>query len=319
MVNLNAEVTFFQDHSIAQSSQKAYKHGQQAYLNFCQQYSLPPYPLQEHILRLFTAYLARSRSYSTIQCYLSAVRYKSIELGFQSNPAEMHLLQLLLRGIKRIKGSASLPKRAPITIDILKALKQALRTSRFNQRDQLILWASFTTAYFGLLCASEFCCPTQTMFSPSSSLLVEDVKLNTNSITVTLKVSKSDPYRNGHQIRFTRTGKSICPYRALQKHIENCLDTGKPLFAFYSGKFLTRQLFTLILNDLLRPTSFAEKYSSHSFCIGAATAAASSETPEWLLKHIGRWSSSCYQRYIRTPEQAIRMVQKKLATSQVAI
>ena len=177
----------------------------------------------------------------------------------------------------------------------------------------------YTTAYFGLLRASEFCCPTKSTFSPSSSLLVEDVKLNTNSITVTLKVSKSDPYRNGHQIRFTRTGKSICPYRALQKHIENCLDTGKPLFAFYSGKFLTRQLFTSIPNDLLRPTSFAEKYSSHSFRIGAATAAASSETPEWLLKHIGRWSSSCYQRYIRTPEQAIRMVQKKLATSQVAI
>ncbi len=130
----------------------------------------------------------------------------------------MHLLQLLLRGIKRIKGSASLPKRAAITIDILKALKQALRTSRFDHRYQLMLWASFTTAYFGFLHASEFCCPAQSMYSPSSSLLVEDVKLNATSINVTLKVSESDPDRSGHQLHFTQVRVS-----ALTEHYRSRL------------------------------------------------------------------------------------------------
>ncbi len=86
----------------------------------------------------------------------------------------------------------------------------------------------------------------------------------------------------------------------------------------YNCKFLTHQSLTLILKELLRPTPFAGTYSPRSFRIGAATAAASMETPEWLLKLLRRWSNSCYQSYIRIPEQAIHMVQKKLATAQVS-
>ena len=40
----------------------------------------------------------------------------------------------------------------------------------------------------------------------------------------------------------------------------------------------------------------AEHYSSHSFRIGAATAAAAAGVPDWCIQGLGRWLSDCYIR-----------------------
>ena len=44
------------------------------------------------------------------------------------------------------------------------------------------------------------------------------------------------------------------------------------------------------------------KYSSHSFRIGAASAAAAAGIPDWQIQALGRWSSDCYRGYIRLPD-----------------
>jgi hypothetical protein len=53
-------------------------------------------------------------------------------------------------------------------------------------------------------------------------------------------------------------------------------------------------------------------YASHSFRIGAATAAGSAGLPTWLIKTLGRWSSDCYERYIRTQRDFLVSVTSKL-------
>ena len=53
-------------------------------------------------------------------------------------------------------------------------------------------------------------------------------------------------------------------------------------------------------------------YAGHSFRIGAATTAASKGSPHWLIQTLGRWSSDCYLRYIRTPAYVLADVSKRL-------
>ena len=42
-------------------------------------------------------------------------------------------------------------------------------------------------------------------------------------------------------------------------------------------------------------------YHGHSFRIGAATSAAAAGIPDHAIKMLGRWDSSAYLLYVRTP------------------
>ena len=136
----------FQAQAIAKKSRKTYDQGQSSYIQFCSEFNLCPYPLEEQTLRLFCTYLARTVSHSTILSYLSSIRLQNIEHGFKPVD-DMPLLKMVLRGIKREKGSRARPKRSPITLNLLKNLKHSLRSSHYSSSDQLMLWASFTTAF----------------------------------------------------------------------------------------------------------------------------------------------------------------------------
>ena len=317
MEALNQDLLSLQAIALAPSSKKTYLQGQQAYHKFCDDFGLQPYPLSELNLRLFSAFLARSLSLATINTYLSAVRLQNIELGFDPNN-DMPLLRLLLRGIKRAKGASARDKRQPITVEILKHIKQNIRVSNLSPKDQLMLWSACTTAFFGFLRASEFCSSSRESYNPSSTLLVKDVSIYPNVLVVNIKMSKTDQSREGHQIRLAPSGSSVCPYRALSKHLRNCTAPNNPLFMFENKFFLTRQVFSDQIKQFLPASCDASCFSSHSFRIGAATSAASANSPDWLIKTLGRWSSSCYHRYIRGPTNAIDKFPAQLAKASIS-
>ena len=56
----------------------------------------------------------------------------------------------------------------------------------------------------------------------------------------------------------------------------------------------------------------AKDYAGHSFRIGAATTAAQRGIQDSLIKTLGRWESSAYTRYIRTPPPVLQGVAKIL-------
>ena len=64
---------------------------------------------------------------------------------------------------------------------------------------------------------------------------------------------------------------------------------------------------------LLSSTDGLASTSSHSLRIGAASTAAAAGCPKYLIKSLGRWSSDCFRRYIRVPDQTFADVSVKLA------
>ena len=80
-----------------------------------------------------------------------------------------------------------------------------------------------------------------------------------------------------------------------------------PLFLMPDGHALSRSSFVKRLRLLLPILGVdAALYSPHSFRIGAASTAARANIPVYLIKILGRWSSSAYRRYLRHLRHSLR-------------
>ena len=177
-------------------------------------------------------------------------------------------------------------------------------------------------AFFAFLRCGEYTSPNS-VFAMEEGLARQDVTVGDSTsgkmVKIHLKASKTDLFRVGVSLQVHSTSNDLCPVTALLAYltVRDHLHKSPQSSFFILPDFtpLTRQQFTMyldtILNILNSPTS---TFRPHSFCIGAATSAAAAGVPDHLLKTLGRWSSNCYQRYIRTPSSLIAEAQGKMAT-----
>ena len=92
-------------------------------------------------------------------------------------------------------------------------------------------------------------------------------------------------------------------------------DTAGPLFHFKDGKSLTRVRFVNKLRDTLRNIGICQdSYSGHSFRAGAATTAAQHGIPDATIQLLGRWQSTAYLVYIKTPRDRLASITATLSS-----
>ena len=228
------------------------------------------------------------------------------------------LLHLLLHGIKRTLGLKS-RQRLPITMTLLRQIKEELaRAPDYLPTDKLMLWSAFTLAFYGFLRSSEFTSPSASQFNPLVHLSTTDVSItSTGCLTLHLKASKTDPYRQGCSLLIAPPHHSVCAVRALRKYLAlRPTSRTSPLYVFQSGNYLTGAKVLAIIRTLLQRLGISsELYASHSFRIGAATSAAEAGLPPWFIQTLGRWSSNCYTLNIRTPPSVLHKVPGLLAAT----
>ena len=158
---------------------------------------------------------------------------------------------------------------------------------------------------------SEFTTPAISDTFSTPGLHWTDVKLHTNSISLTLHQSKTDPFQQGHQIIIAATNTSTCPVRAMHKYVSVVPARNRTSPLFSGGRFspLSRVDVTATLRQLLRNTNIMpSSYASHSFRIGAATTAVAAGLPPTLIKTLGRWWSNAYKTYVQYPPSSIGAV-----------
>ena len=162
---------------IAESTAKTYASAQKLFLDFCSRLRLCPLPASEETLVLFVSEAAQSRTDGTIRCYLSGIRHLHIMHGF-GNPLERTLrLDLVLRGIHRIKPKVSRP-RLPITRQILRIIKSSLNAK--PGFDSTMLWPACCTAFFGFMRCAEFTTTSPNAYDKHRHLLTTDVSVDSH-------------------------------------------------------------------------------------------------------------------------------------------
>ena len=268
-------------------------------------------------MRYFCTFIASSVKHPTIKVYLNAIRLQHIELGYP-DPTQDTLLQYTVKGIRREQGDGN-RVRLPITTTTLRQLKVQLHhTHNISLHDKRMLWAAFTLAFYAFLRSSEFVAPSPHYFDASCTLLLSDVQLHSHQLLLTIRSSKTDPFRQGSTLTVGATSTSTCPVTALRKYLILAPRLPhKPLFQFHNGSYLTRTALTTLLRRLLTQVGVNHlHYASHSFRIGAATTAAAAGIPDWQIQALGRWSSPCYTRYIKTPPSIFTDATRAMAAVQ---
>lgn len=256
-----------------------------------------------------------SVSYKTIKVYLAALQFYSRKHGFQLVISDMQRLHYLLRGIQRTQGSSrSRPKRIPVTVPDLYLISRYLRSSHLCPHDQALYWAASTVAFFGLLRVSEYTCPNPQEFDTSVHLQYCDIVFHNNFVVISIKSSKTDPFRQGVKIRIAALNSVLCPVSALRVFLRfRGYDSG-PLFRFANGAFLTRANMVWLLQHALNK----DNLNTHSFRIGGASAAAAAGCPDSVIQILGRWSSNAFREYLRLDDATLANLARSMCNSHLS-
>ena len=127
------------------------------------------------------------------------------------------------------------------------------------------------------------------------------------------KISKTDPFWIGHTILIGKTNQPVYPVQAMKMYLVTRTNTPEPLFQYQSGSPLTKDALTSETRSLLAMSGVNPmQYAGHRYRIGAATTAESVGLPAWLIETLGRWTSDCYERYIRCPDSHLSEVSTRL-------
>jgi hypothetical protein len=153
--DLATEVDSLIAHSLTTNTWKTYKTAADSLLRFRREYGFPdswPVPLDQLIK--FVAYLSfTGLSLASVTTYISGIGYTHKARGLEDKTNNFLITKMLedLRR-KRVKSS---DVRAPVTLDLLRRLIQALQKVCTSNYEACLFYSAYTLAFFALLRIGE--------------------------------------------------------------------------------------------------------------------------------------------------------------------
>ena len=278
--------------------------------------------MSETLLCYFVTALAQEGiAPSTIKTYLAAIRHAQILEGLPEprESSSLPRLRLVQNGVRRVRveSSSTQSRRLPITPLLLRRMRpSSTGQSGALSYEESLLWATATVCFFGFFRAGELTVATPSSFNPAIHLAWGDVSISQDGrvVRVFLKRSKTDQYGRGVEVFIGKTGDLLCPVEAVHSYAARRGSAPGAFFCTAEGVPLTKSRFVdMVRSALSRAGISTAGYSGHSFRIGAATAAAEAGVPDSTIQALGRWSSSAFMTYIRTPREHLACLSSSLA------
>jgi len=272
------------------------------------------------------------RAYSTIRGHVSGVRYLFVSVGLPS-PTNGPRVQYMMRSLKRAL-KCSIPKKI-ITVSMLGKFAgffPSLRCSSADGRFQRAVFATMVLAMHALLSGSEYAWKgTRAAWSAADGLARQDVTFvfAANGVPdaapiamrVKIKQSKTDVLRHGATFTFYATSNVLCVVAAVWAAYSDGGPPGSnPSGPLFRGKDGVHALTYAAITDAVKycvgriPGLDPSDYGTHSFRSGGATALMAAGYDIAYIKMMGRWSSNCFERYLRLDISAVQDMARAMQT-----
>jgi hypothetical protein len=204
----------------------------------------------------------------------------------------------------------------PIRLSLLREFKRFLKDPEgplgVSSFDGHMVWTSFLFAFFGLMRVSEY----------TDKLLRKHLVLERDCVRLELIGTKNCPNRSSFVVLSRMLDLSICPVEACRlflKARDSVFPSDVSLFRFSNGDRYSPKEVNGLISRLATMTNQSHlRLSSHSLRIGGASEAARAGVHPRIIQLMGRWSSDCFMRYIRSEESDVLRAQRAMASGQVA-
>jgi hypothetical protein len=317
---LDAEVSHYQAHALAESSTKNASTALRAYAVFCwltDDYPDPKEGISDAQLARYVAFLARTHAHSTIEQYITMGPrlYQRQTLGLDWKvPSERFPVHTTLTGVKRIKGSGPTRRKLPFTLEMLAAMAPHMAIGS-NQQDTC-LWAAWLTMFFGMLRKGNTTTVDSAKATPPCVIQRSDVLIEAApsgpSVRITVRHTKTIQFGQRaltfYLPRRDNAPPHMCPTKVLIAHLMDTREvTTGPLFAWRQpegtghrvGPVPYQVMLARLKTAMVAAGLPAEHFASHSFRRrgGATYAFLLVGMPDHMIMILGDWKSPVWRDY----------------------
>jgi len=298
---LRAEIQRLAEQSVAPKTLRSYHQAQSSFATFRNAlgYSQDVCANSTQVAEFIAWLSLQNKSPATIAAYVSGISFWH-KIQSQPDPTKTFLITKLISGLRR--GNPTHDSRLPITGRILQKLIDILPTVTKSEYESIMYKTGFILAFFGFLRLAEFTCENSK--NPTQSLKASDVTVlrtggqRASAVQISLHHSKNNQYGRNQLIALQQVSSpcTLCPVRTVEAYLKVRPQRCIAFLSHYSKSPLTRHEFQAMLRKAIAAAGLEpRKYTSHSFRIGAASAAAGAGwTPE-QIQNYGRWSSNAFQ------------------------
>jgi integrase len=271
--------------SISDRSRKEYRNDLQRFLTFGG--SIPSTP--EEVASYLSQH-ASSHKAATLERWKISISKAHSTQKFK-DPTKSELVKLTLKGIRRTHGTAQRRVQPALKEDILLMVTSLDNDNLKDMRDKTLLLLTFA----GALRRSEVV-----------NLNLEDIKISSEGMTVTIAKSKTDQEGAGQKIGIPFARGKHCPVKAYKEWLEATGITDGAVFRSVTryGKLGTRlhnqSVAKIVKNSAKRIGLDPKDFSGHSLRAGLATSAAIAGVPvHRICSQTRHKSTRMLDRYIR--------------------
>ena len=277
--------------ALAPATQSNYARSLRKYNEFAVEIGInSSFPISVKHACLFLVFLFNNKfSPTSILTIMSGLTYCH-KIRLLTDPFQFFPVRQLFQAIKKNSPSPG-DSRLPISESILFDLLDNIHLLGLSKYESILLSTMFLFAfYFGLRIGEYTASP--------HNLQLTDVCVSHKEVVIIFQSFKHSKQRSlPHSIKPSSLRhclvKSAMSYASLRPPIEGA-------FFVYAGKPVSPKSFTTKLKQIISLIGKSpEKFSPHSFRIGAATHWFNKQFSEYQIRQLGRWSSNAFTSYIR--------------------